>query len=214
MSKFNIFLYILFVFLFSCVGGGKKNKKTLPLIVDQNKNCVYSWDIENTNVIWSGFKTTEKIKVTGQFKKFKSRRIHHEYKSVQELVEGLDFIIAAGSSDSGDLIRDLNLKDYFFNLLARNMVISGFLEKIEGDSITVAMDLMGEKKRFKLGFYYDGKTVNIKGFVDLEKQLGAIKAFESIQKKCYDLHKGPDGISKTWKEVEIHIKASILEACN
>ena len=56
--------------------------------------------------------------------------------------------------------------------------------------------------------------IQIKGSIDLVESLGALKAFESISNKCYDLHKGPDGISKTWKEVEVLIKAPIIKSCN
>ena len=33
--------------------------------------------------------------------------------------------------------------------------------------------------------------------------MGAYKAYNSISAKCYDLHKGADGISKTWDEVNV-----------
>ena len=33
--------------------------------------------------------------------------------------------------------------------------------------------------------------------------MGAYKAYISISAKCYDLHKGADGISKTWDEVNV-----------
>ena len=34
-------------------------------------------------------------------------------------------------------------------------------------------------------------------------EMGAYKAYNSISAKCYDLHKGADGISKTWDEVNV-----------
>tara|TARA_B100000579_G_scaffold437976_1_gene470452 strand:+ start:6582 stop:7232 length:651 start_codon:yes stop_codon:yes gene_type:complete len=204
------------VFFLSCVNENKTNKKKELITKIKSENCVFSSDLKATQVIWSGYKTTDKLKVTGQFKKFKSSKIfqNNQYESVEDLIEGLDFIIDLGSSVSGDPIRDGNLKDFFFNLLAKNLVIRGQFEKIEGDSINVLLKLFGQEKRFKLGAFYENDMFEIKGTVNIIDQLGAKKAFEGISNKCYDLHKGPDGISKTWEEVEVFIKAPIIKTCN
>ena len=81
---------------------------------------MFSTDLKRTQVIWSGYKTTDKIKVTGKFNTFKAAKIqkNNEFQSIQDLIEGLDFLIDVGSSSSGDEIRDNNLKDFFFNFLA------------------------------------------------------------------------------------------------
>ena len=71
-----------------------------------------------------------------------------------------------------------------------------------------------QKKKIKLSTLYENDKLQLKGSFNLIKQLGLDKAYESISNKCYDLHKGPDGISKTWKEVEIHVKAPIIFTCN
>ena len=46
--------------------------------------------------------------------------------------------------------------------------------------------------------------------INLESQFDALKAYNAISNKCYDLHKGADGISKTWKQVDIHVKALVV----
>ena len=204
------------VFFLSCVNENKTNKEADLINKIETASCVFSSDLKATQVIWSGYKTTDKVKVTGQFKKFKSSKIfqNNQYQSVEDLIEGLDFNIDLGSSVSGDPIRDGNLKDFFFNLLAKNLVIRGEFEKIEGDSINVLLKLFGQEKRFKLGAVYENDMFQIKGTINIIDQLGAKKAFEGISNKCHDLHKGPDGISKTWEGVEILIKAPIIKTCN
>jgi len=57
--------------------------------------------------------------------------------------------------------------------------------------------------------YYD-HIVEIKGSINLESQFDALKAYNAISNKCYDLHKGADGISKTWKQVDVHVKALVI----
>ena len=209
----SVFIWFLF---FSCINE-KKIKNTEQIINKiESENCVFSVNLKTAQVIWSGYKTTDKIKVTGKFEKFKSAKIqkNNQYKSIQDLVEGLDFAVDLGSSFSGDQIRDMNLKDFFFNLLARNLIVTGKFEKLEGDSINVLLKLFGQEKQFKLGAFYENEMLHVKGTVDIIKQLEAKKAFESISNKCYDLHKGPDGVSKTWGDVELYIKTPIIKKCN
>ena len=54
--------------------------------------------------------------------------------------------------------------------------------------------------------------IEISGSIDLESQFGGLQAFNAISKKCYDLHKGADGVSKTWKQVDVLIKALVLNS--
>ena len=215
MNKLNKILLIILFFI-SCVNDRNAEVQLEKTLVNSNENCVYSANLKATDVIWSGFKTTDKIKVTGKFNKISSNKIQNknEFSNLSELIEDLDFSIDLSSSSSGDEIRDLNLKNYFFNLLASNFVLNGKFENIENDSVYVVLDFFGKQKKVKLGYAYQNKMIQIKGSIDLVESLGALKAFESISNKCYDLHKGPDGISKTWEEVEVLIKAPIIKSCN
>ncbi len=213
ISLLSIFV---FLFFFSCLNEKQTNKKTESVSKIEDGNCLFSTDLKRTQVIWSGYKTTDKIKVTGKFNTFKSAKIqkNNEFQSIQDLIEGLDFLIDVGSSSSGDEIRDNNLKDFFFNLLAKNLTITGKLEKLEKDSVGVLLKLFGQEKRFKMQALYENDMIQIKGTINMLNQLGATKAFESISNKCYELHKGPDGVSKTWQDVDILIKAPIIKTCN
>ena len=71
-------------------------------------------DKEKTEISWSGYKTNNKIKVEGSFNDFSFNREDQKFDSIHDLVNGLKFSINSLSSSSGDLMRDLNLKDYFF----------------------------------------------------------------------------------------------------
>ena len=111
-----------------------------------------------------------------------------------------------------------NLQDYFFKYLTDDFVINGALGSPINDSIDVTFDVFGKTKKIRLAFlyhiipgcpYYD-HIVEIKGSINLESQFDALKAYNAISGKCYDLHKGADGISKTWKQVDIHVKALVV----
>jgi hypothetical protein len=173
---------------------------------------------ENTKVIWNGYKTNDKVKVVGYFDEFSCDREDQEFSSIEELVSGLKFSIKSSSSASGDVMRDKNLKDHFFKYLTDDFVINGTLGVPINDSIDVTFDVFGKTKQIRLAFLYHiipgcpyfDHIVEIKGSINLESQFDALKAFNAISNKCYDLHKGADGISKTWKQVDIHVKALVI----
>ena len=178
----------------------------------------YQFDIKNTKVIWNGYKTNDKIKVVGYFNEFSCDRENQEFSSIEDLVTGLKFSVKSSSSSSGDPMRDKNLKDHFFKYLTDDFVINGTLNQVVNDSIDVTFDVFGQTKQIRLAFLYNiipgcpyfDHIVEIKGSINLESQFDALKAYNAISNKCYDLHKGADGISKTWKQVDVHVKALVI----
>ena len=50
----------------------------------------------------------------------------------------------------------------------------------------------------------DDRRVSMTGTMNL-KDWDALGALTSLSKVCFDLHKGPDGVSKTWEDVAIEI---------
>ena len=213
-TKLHYLIIILILFI-SCNNRKNKENKGEQIATEEPS---YQLDVEKTKVIWNGYKTNDKIKVVGYFSDFTSNRENKEFNSIQELVDGLEFSIKSSSSVSGDPIRDKNLQDYFFKYLTKDFVINGTLGSPINDSIDVAFNVFGQIKQIRLGFSYHLKpgspyfdnVVEIKGPINLESQFGGLKAYNTISNKCYDLHKGGDGISRTWKEVDIHVKAIVI----
>ena len=50
----------------------------------------------------------------------------------------------------------------------------------------------------------DERRVVLTGTMNL-KDWNALDALASLNKICFDLHKGPDGVSKTWDDVAIEV---------
>jgi len=210
------YVIILFaIVFFSCNNNNTEEAKQEDIIT---KGDFYQFDIENTKVIWNGYKTNDKIKVIGYFDEFSSDRENQEFSSIEELVSGLQFSIKSSSSSSGDIIRDQNLKEHFFKYLTEDFVINGTLGSPINDSIDVTFNVFGQTKEIRLAFlyhiipgcpYYD-HILEIKGSINLASQFDALKAYNAISNQCYDLHKGADGISKTWKQVDVHVKVLVI----
>jgi len=209
------FLVIGLIIFISCNSNKHKEVEKESAITEGDS---YQFDIEHTKVIWNGYKTNDKIKVVGYFNEFSCDRENQEFSSIEELVNGLQFSIKSSSSVSGDPMRDKNLQDHFFKYLTKDFVINGTLNSPINDSIDVTFDVFGKTKQIRLAFLYHiipgcpyfDHIVEIKGSINLESQFDALKAYNAISNKCYDLHKGADGISKTWKQVDVHVKALVI----
>ena len=175
---------------------------------------------ENIEINWKAYKTNDKTPVLGKFSEFSSDRNGKEYERIEDLVDGLNFSISSLSSSSADDIRDLNLKNYFFKYLTDNFKINGTLGRPINDSIDVYFDVLEKNNpiRFAYSTYlttskYSNKIIHIKGKLNLVNQFNG-EAFNSIHKQCFDLHKGSDGISKTWEEVDVDIKVLVINETN
>ena len=204
------YILLISIILMSCSErkDAEQNKKDKSEL--QKEQVLYSLDHEKIDVIWGGFKTTEKVKVVGVFEEFSFDREDKFYPSISELLSGMKFQIQTNSSNSGDPIRDLNLKNNFFKLLTKEFVIKGTFENFEKNSVTVNFDFLSQSIPLNLKVDFNNSLLQLKGVFNMKNQFGSSKAFDRIHEVCYELHKGNDGLSKTWEEVEIHIKAPII----
>jgi len=209
-------ILLCFFIVISCNIGQEKNIKT-----DDNKElkpkadkCIYSFSDSTINLFWAGYKTTDKLKVLGSFQEIKTNHSDQKFSSIDELVNGITFSINSKSSESGDPIRDANLRDYFFNYLTDNFQINGNVSEYNNDFLVANIDVLGINRQVKFTHTIANNVLKLRALISLD-ELGAYKAYNSISAKCYDLHKGADGISKTWDEVNVILDVPFIkEDCN
>ena len=72
--------------------------------------------------------------------------------------------------------------------------------------------MFGVDTPIALSFSIAEDMLNLRGRISLN-EIGAVQAFNSIHDKCVDLHRGPDGISKTWDQVDVTIDIPIVKDC-
>ncbi|MBY0313962.1 MAG: YceI family protein [Bdellovibrionales bacterium] len=172
--------------------------------------CTYS--LVNTKIEWTGYKFTEKTGVPGTFREVTINQ-PSQASSIDELIASSSFFINAASVDSGVEIRDQSLRDFFFKTMASPYIrgyVEGYDSKKKTASVLLNMNGVSRAESFKLAATKSEVTAT--GTIDLLNFMMS-KSLESINKKCYDLHKGKDGISKTWSEVGLKISAQISESC-
>ncbi|MEE2953758.1 MAG: hypothetical protein VX347_01130 [Bacteroidota bacterium] len=204
------YIVLISIILMSCSNTKDSEKNIQDTLEFKKEEVLYSIDPNKVDIIWGGFKTTEKVKVVGVFEEFSFDRNGEFFPSIEALLSGMKFEIQTNSSNSGDPIRDLNLTNNFFKLVTKEFIIKGAFGDFEKDSVTVNFDLFSESAPLKLAIDFNNSVLQLKGKVNMKTQFKSSKAFDRIHEVCYELHKGNDGISKTWEEVDIHIKASII----
>ncbi|CVK16484.1 hypothetical protein Ga0061079_10788 [Apibacter mensalis] len=202
-NKFNsIFLSILLL-MFSC--GDDKSSKSTNSSSDVGQTTESS--IKNNNpkekesglkkeLLWTAYKTPNKIPVNGSFKNL-SLTNTKEDKPLEESLEGAKFYIDGTTVTSGDSSRDGTLTLFFFKRLASSEIYGSF-GKFENNKVMITITLNGKTISKEFSYKLEKNIITIQGSIDLLKDFDSQRAFTSLHRACFDLHEG-----KTWTEVDL-----------
>lgn len=179
---------------------GCKNKKE-----KDTKKTQLSVEAKTTTINWTAYKTTDKVPVKGNFSELEIIK-SSVGATVKEALNGVEFKIPTNSIFTNDTIRDGKLRNFFFNQMMDAGSIKGKINIQDEKTGTVELGMNGVSEKLPITYNVDGQKVNIEATMNLEswKTQAAIIA---LNKACEDLHKGADGISKTWNEVKIEAVA-------
>ncbi|OOV44525.1 hypothetical protein B1J93_05880 [Leptospira kirschneri serovar Pomona] len=185
---------------------------------DKNKTCIYSYDHGNTKFGWKAFKFTEKTGVGGSFDKIEVVGTTAG-NSLEKTFKGMKFTIDPNTVNSGNSDRDAKIKSALFYSMKKNGKIEGKVisvelnsDKTSGKGI-IGLTLNGVTKKIDLSFtLQNGTQLDAKTNLNLG-DFKALTAVELLNKVCMDLHKGKDGISKLWPEVELTISTKLKLDC-
>ena len=158
---------------------------------------------ENTTVSFTAYKTTDKIPVKGFFSE-SSAVLPENASTTKEALNGLKFEIPVSSLYTNDTIRDGKLKKSFFGTMVNSSKLSGTISLTDATNGTVALNMNGMTAELPVTVAIEDNTATINGVIDLKKW-NALQALASLNEVCFDLHKGPDGVSKTWEDVAIEV---------
>ncbi len=206
MKTINLFVLSLLLVLVSSCKGDKKETKTEPEKQEVTKESMLMIQPKDVKITWTAYKTTDKKPVSGTFNTVNFDMKHG--KSALELLDNLSFSIPVSSVFSDNEERDKKLVASFFGSMINTEMISGKLVVLENNSIKASLTLNGEEHDLPLLYKEANGKVFLQGTLNLEdwKALGAITA---LNKVCFDLHKGEDGISKTWNDVLVKVEINL-----
>ena len=187
----------------------QENKKAETETEETVENTVkYIVKPEATSVKWTAYKTTEKVPVGGEF-----ATLNFEEKAgatPSEALNGLEFTIPVSSLFTKDDTRDAKLKASFFGVMLDTEFLKGKLRAVNNE-ITAKITMNGVTAELPLEVSItEERRVSMKGTMNL-KDWDALGALEALNKVCYDLHKGADGVSKTWDDVAIEVNTFLRD---
>lgn len=198
------FVLLLSLATISCKTDTKKTPK------NSEAEKAYSIDKTSIKIGWTAYKTTDKIAVKGEFTKINIIEVKGAL-NVKEVLNGLEFSIPVSSIFSNNEERDTKLKDFFFGVMDATELLSGtIITSSEDNKGQVVLKMNGIEFAFPIDYTNNGKEVSVTGILYMDNWNGQA-AIENLNKVCFDLHKGEDGISKTWDEVKINVSFSTVE---
>tara|TARA_R110002111_G_scaffold99207_5_gene153355 strand:- start:2410 stop:3042 length:633 start_codon:yes stop_codon:yes gene_type:complete len=206
-TKFLSLLVIITLAFTSCKEEKKEAQTEVQTETVEN-TTKYVVKPEATTVTWKAYKTTEKLPVGGEFAtlNFKEK----EGATPEEALNGLEFSIPISSLFTKDETRDQKLKTSFFGAMLDTEILKGTIKYID-NAYLASITMNGVTADLPLEVSItDERRVNMKGTMQL-KDWDALGALESLNKVCFDLHKGADGISKTWEDVAIEVNTYLRE---
>ena len=190
--------------LVSCKSEAKKENTNQEVKVE--KKTAYILQDADNKINWTAYKTSEKKPVNGQFQKVNITS-NGQGNTVKEAINNAEFSIPVSSVFTKDTSRDFKIKKFFFGIMDNTKLLSGKLI-LENDSIGYSdITMNGVTKRLPFNYTIDGKTFNLSGAMKIT-DWNAAKALASLNEACKDLHKGADGVSKTWDDVAINITST------
>ncbi len=198
MKKISLFILALsLVFAVSCKEETKKEPETEVKAAEN-----YVVKAEATSVKWTAYKTTAKKGVGGEFSVLKFD--NKAGATPQEALNNLNFSIPISNLITKDEGRDAKIKASFFGAMLDTDLITGTI-KYKDNKYVASLTMNGVTNDLPLEVEItDERRVSMKGTM-LLKDWDALGALESLNKICFDLHKGEDGVSKTWDDVAIEV---------
>jgi polyisoprenoid-binding protein YceI len=169
-------------------------------------------------VDWTAYKTASKIGVSGTFDKVDYKAVAKDGKNFREILVGSSVNIDTSSVNSKNTGRDVKLVKFFFKQMDSN-TMNAKITDIKADKklkdkartgvVTLDVTMNGVTKSVPMKYSFANGIFSAKGSIDIF-DFSASKALLSINKACFDLHKG-----KTWNDVSIAFTTNIeASLCN
>jgi len=208
MKKLTLVLIAITLISFTSCKKDKKEVIKETEITTTKKSVTYMADPSATEIQWTAYKTTAKKPVSGVFKTVKFEK--KTGSTPVETLNGLEFTIPISSLFSKNEERDGKLIASFFGSMVNSDFLKGTIHFSEGDTCNIDITMNGETHPIAFTYSIKENVVDFKGVMNLENW-SALSAIEALNKVCFDLHKGDDGVSKTWNDVAIEVSTTLMK---
>ena len=204
----SAFIFSCVLLFASCSDTGKNNESAENQASDSCRSMVVDSSIVLT---WTAFKTTEKIGVSGTFDVVQINGLN-KAETVSDILKNATFEIPVSSVNSSNPDRDSKIFVHFFSNMINTGLLSGQVLSINNESCQVGLVMNNVIDTLNFGIQSSEESFKLSGYVDLAKW-NALGSVDALNKVCYDLHKGADGVSKLWPDVKLEISANLVPDC-
>jgi hypothetical protein len=191
-------VFLLAVLIVSSQFTACKNKEKKE---ETTEKKVYSIDTNKTEINWTAYKTTDKVPVSGKFIELTILK-ETAAENVADVLNGAEFSIPVSSIFSNNPDRDGKLKTIFFGAMKDTELLSGTIRIENKEEGFVDFKMNGIIEKLPFNYSVTDNVVSINAIMDTDTWK-AQNALSALNEACFDLHKGADGVSKTWSDVAI-----------
>ncbi|MCX7634012.1 MAG: YceI family protein [Turneriella sp.] len=173
--------------------------------------CRFDFDPGAAKLEWKAYKFTERLGVSGTFNTIRTGGT--AVAETPELVfRNATFEIDSLSVNTNNPDRDKKIAEAFFKGMKEPGKITAKVVSVSGDRAALRLRLNGVEKDIEATLRRDGKDLEVNFRIDVAdfKALGPLAA---LNKVCLELHKGKDGKSKLWPDVDVRITAALKPLC-
>lgn len=207
------------MFFVGCGSTDHNDTSTAETHETENKEpiCFYEYNNESTATVkWTAFKTSDKVAVGGTFNEVNVKAGEKSTK-LPEVLRTVTVSIPTASTNTTNPDRDAKIVTSFFGTMTNTDMILGHVKDAQGDNesgtCTFYLTLNDVEKEVTLNYTVTDNVVKMTGEIDLTN-FNAQGAVDALNKVCEDLHKGADGVSVTWPNVELEIEATLSKRCH
>ena len=153
------FALLLSIALISC----KKEVK--------KESAQFSIEPTTITVKWTGYKTTDKIAVNGQFKEINVMNLKSGMTALEAL-NGAEFSIPISSLFTDEPVRDSKLKQLFFGVMDNTLSLTGTLNLANDGTGDIDLLMNGVQQKVPVTYIISGQLVELEGTMNLEDWKG------------------------------------------
>ncbi len=173
--------------------------------------CFYSYNEGATTFEWTAFKTNDKTPVKGGF-----NEISVESEASDDpiaVLESITFSMKTSSVETNDESRNGKVATFFFETI-NTATIEGKIKSIGKDGkAIVSVTMNGITIDVKGDYTLKGGDFSFNSTIDVSSW-NALEGIKALNAECNELHKGKDGVSKLWSEVDLSFTTSLSSDCD
>ncbi|WP_166385170.1 YceI family protein [Polaribacter sp. 11A2H] len=190
----------------SCKSDKKSDKKVEDTIKTEKSAAAFSLEKAKNEINFVAYKTTDKIPVGGQFNKVDIIS-GGEGASIKDAINNTEFSIPVSSIFTKDTSRDFKIQKFFFGVMDNTKLLSGKLLITDDANGVAEIKMNGVTEKVAFTYTIVENVFKMTATMDITKW-NASEALASLNTVCSDLHKGADGVSKTWSDVALNITST------